>query len=133
MDLGGFQSLIERERREVGGHGLADAGGPDEKDIMRTGGGDFEGTFDRCLAFDIGEVEFVVGTVGEQIPEIDVQRVEVGLAFEKRDGLAEVADEDNLKAYLDGPIIAQWRQHPGIRNVSFRRSPILQSSTRQTR
>ena len=106
MDLGGFEGFIERERREDGGqafgeHGLAGARGPDEQDIMRTGGGDFEGAFDRFLAFDFGEVEIVVGAVGEQITKIDAQRVDVGFAFKKRNGLAEVADGDDLEA-LDG-------------------------------
>ena len=40
---------------------------------------------------------------------------------------------DKLEAYLAGPIMAQSRQHLGIRNVNFRRNAILQSSTRQTR
>ena len=50
---------------------------------MGAGGGDLHGTFDRFLAFDFGEVEFVVGTVGKQIAEIDAQGVEMDLAFEK--------------------------------------------------
>ena len=39
--------------------------------MMRTGDGDLEGTLDRFLAFDFGEVGFVVGAMGEQIAEID--------------------------------------------------------------
>jgi hypothetical protein len=39
---------------------------------MRAGGGEIEGALDRFLAFDFGEVEFVVGTVGERVAEIDV-------------------------------------------------------------
>ena len=81
---------------------------------MRAGGGDLDGAVDRLLACDFGEVEFVVGTVGEQIAGIDAQRVEIDRAFEKRDSLAEVADGDNLEAYLTGPIIAQLRQHPAF-------------------
>jgi hypothetical protein len=61
VDPSRLERLVELEARQDGGkpagqHGLPGAGGADEKDVVATGGGDFESPLGGGLTPDVGEV-----------------------------------------------------------------------------
>ena len=71
VNLGGFQSLFEGERRQDGGqalgqHGFAGAGRADHQNVVAAGGGYFEGALGRLLAAHILEVHGEVLQLAEQ-------------------------------------------------------------------
>jgi hypothetical protein len=65
---------------------------------MSAGGGDFECAFDGFLAFDLGEIEIVVGELGEELMDVDARRMDLDVPFEEGDGFTQVADGDDLAA-----------------------------------
>lgn len=69
---------------------------------MRARGGDFESAFNGFLAFDVGEVEVVIGGLVEDVGEIDFGGCDFELAFEEGDGFAEVSDGQDLETLNDG-------------------------------
>ena len=88
MDLGGFECFLQSERREDGGHALgehrfAGAGRTDKQNVVTAGGGDFEGAFDGFLAFDVGEIKFVIGRLIENVRKIDAGGCDFQFAFEE--------------------------------------------------
>src|SRR3546814_20109000 len=60
----GFQGFPECQRRKDGGqslcqHGFACTGWPDQKNVVSSRGGNFQGTFHGCLAFDICKIMLI--------------------------------------------------------------------------
>ena len=72
VDLGGFERLLEGERREdrgqpLGQHGLAGAGRADHEDVVAAGRGHFERALGGLLAAHIVEVDGEVLQLAEQL------------------------------------------------------------------
>jgi hypothetical protein len=72
VDLGGFESFIEGERREdgrkpLGEHGFAGAWRPYHEDVVAAGGGDFKGALSGLLAAHIFEIHIEMVELAEKL------------------------------------------------------------------
>ena len=107
VDLGGLDGFVFAHVGHDGGqalgeHGLAGAGWADEKNIMVPGDGDFEGSLDVVLAFDVFEVDFVAALGLEEFFTVELEGGDGALASEVVVGLIEAGDGDDLDAFGDG-------------------------------
>ena len=62
------------------------------------------------LAFDLGEIHFVVVVVVEDLGDVHLGRRDLDLAFEKADGLAQVLHRDDLQAGDHGGLGGVFRR-----------------------
>jgi hypothetical protein len=106
VNLGGLNGFFEGERRQDAGeafrqHGLARTGRADHQDVMRAGGGHFEGALGHGLAAYIAEIgtglRFVNGGLA-----VRALWGEFGWTFEERHYFGETADTENVHAFHHG-------------------------------
>ena len=106
MDAGGFDGFLAGEGRHDGGHALGEhafpgARGPYHEEIVPAGGGDFEGTLDAVLAFDVGTVDLVSLMPAEFLDGAGAGGEEGFFAAEVVEGIAEAGDADDADASDD--------------------------------
>src|ERR1019366_5424633 len=106
VDLGGFDGLLEGERRQdageaLGEHGLAGAGRANHEDIVYAGGGDFEGAFGHGLAAHVTEIRRRFGWLRMAVLRGNRGRELLG-AGEQGDHLGQIADAVYVDAFDHG-------------------------------
>ena len=121
MNLRGLQRLVQRQRRQngrqpLGQHGFAGAGRADEQHVMAAGGGDFQGALHVLLAFDLGEIQFVVVRLVENFCDVHLRRRDLDFAFQKLRRLAQILHRNDLQPGDDRRFgrVFGGHQHAGL-------------------
>ena len=95
VNFRGFNPFLQGEGRKDGGDSLGQHGFPasrraDEKDVVGAGRGDFQCAFDMVLAFDIGEIQFIIGVFGKFLRRIRTDGIDRRFAVDKLHRLGKV-------------------------------------------
>ena len=107
MHLGGFERLVERERRAdtrnaFGEHRFAAAGRADHEDVVATRDRDLDGALHVLLSLDVGEVVFDRVEFAEDGVRVDAHGLDVERAREKFRRLAQVLHGINIESRHHG-------------------------------
>lgn len=124
IDLGHLQGFVEAQGGQnrwdaARKHGLAAARRADEKHVVRTGAGDFDGPLGTLLALDLGEVAPEVLTLGPQPLHVANQRVKAFLSKHEAHDLGQALAAKNRQALHHGgfPAVGLGHDHaprPGL-------------------